>query len=331
MIRLASLHSSQVIDAQAADWVVRLSADSCSENTRKAWQAWISQDPAHELAYNHAQQIWLGLDVLRSDPGPLADDLAAVAKVDSVQRQRWLPWASAAAFCAMVIMFSALWFNTPELNHLMADYRTGIGEQKHITLSDGSDIYLGPATALNVEYNNDERRLVLLTGQAVFHAVPRSVSEPRTFSVAAAKGVSSALGTKFSVSYLAKSVQVTVIEHSVAVILGAEKSSANSLALMPGQAVIYSDKLGDVQTVNINQHLAWQQGRLFFDQVPFAEVVNEINRYQRGAIVISSNSLAERRVSGVFNTNDLPNALAAISNQMGVKSFSLFGVTFLYP
>jgi transmembrane sensor len=60
-----------------------------------------------------------------------------------------------------------------------------------------------------------------------------------------------------------------------------------------------------------------------FDRARLADVVAELNRYRRGRIVIADGVMAERHVSGFFQTDDLDGALSAISRELDVRTVNL--------
>ncbi|WZB75485.1 FecR domain-containing protein [Achromobacter insuavis] len=69
--------------------------------------------------------------------------------------------------------------------HLLADYRTGIGERRRIVLADGSALELGSDTALSVHFDSRQRQLTLHRGQAYFQV---AADAARRFSVRAGQG-----------------------------------------------------------------------------------------------------------------------------------------------
>ncbi|MGI0813070.1 FecR family protein, partial [Pseudomonas aeruginosa] len=75
---------------------------------------------------------------------------------------------------------------------------------------------------------------------------------------------------------------------------------------------------------------SWRRGLLVFDEQPLGEVVARLNRYRPGHLLVAPGALAQRRVSGVFRVADLEASLQSISDELGVRSLSLAGVTLLY-
>jgi transmembrane sensor len=208
---------------------------------------------------------------------------------------------------------------------LAADYQTAPGEHQTVALPDGSSVDLSSGSAIALHFSERERRVELLQGAAYFTAAPMGTNENRPFVVQGENGTVTALGTQFIVNRFPDAVEVSVAEHEVRVALASTDDPAASVVLSAGQSVRYSPEsgIGKVGEKNIDLASAWRRGRLVFDRVPLGEVVAELNRYRRGRIVISSNSLASRNVSGVFETNDLDNALRTISQELRLRTASV--------
>ena len=317
------------IDSRAAEWVVRL-AGGLSVAERRELERWLAESPAHAAAFEEARTAWGKMGQLRFWPGKLAEDNAPPP--DSPARRRFLTWRRglASAACLLLLAVGAtLWHGDPRLI-LTADHHTPIGEQRRVTLPDGSRVELGPASAIKLDYNASARRVVLLSGLAYFTAAPAASAADRPFIVAAANGRARVLGTAFMVAHVPGGAEVTVLEGRVEV---ARRAAEYGLArvLARGQAVRYSAAgLGPVRAVNARRATAWRRGRLIFDKAPLGEVVAALNRYRRGQIIITDPALASRRVSGIFQTATPEAALATIARDLRVNTLSLPLLTLLY-
>jgi transmembrane sensor len=298
------------IEAEAAEWTVRLAHGPLQSAERRAFEQWLVADPAHAAAFDHAQSIWAATSALKRAPGRLAD-----ARPARVERGWARPAAAIGALgaCAALAVF---WFGDPMLR-LEADYSTAPGQQRDIALADGSHVQLDTASALAVRFDGRERRVELLAGEAYFTAAPRTGAETRPFVVAAGDGTVTALGTQFMVQRDGGAVDVIAAEHLLSVSV-----ASGALVLQPGQSVRYDSAhgLAAATEVDLQRATAWRRGRLIFDKVALADVVAALNRYRRGRIVIAGSALAERRVSGAFEVGDLDQALAAIVQELGAHT-----------
>lgn len=324
------------IDTVAAEWVARRGAGPLSAVEQRELSAWLHADPRHQVAFEEARLAWCLLGQL-AEVGDLSDLHPSLPKsirgrARPFRRGRMLSRIAAAAACLLMLVGGAAFWLVDPVLLLRADYRTAPGERRLIVLDDGSEIDLGPDSAIAIKYSDHQRRVELLAGQAYFSVAPLSDNGFRPFIVAAASGTARALGTQYMVSCLPTAVAVTVIEHDVEVVRTAADGHQERVVLGIGQSVHYDDSgLSFPEEVNLAQATAWRRDRLIFDQVPLAEVVAELNRYRHGKILITDSQLAERLVSGVFHVQDPEAVLATIVRDLHVRTLSLPPfVTLLY-
>ncbi len=313
-------------DLRAAEWVIRLDGGPLDDDHRAAFRAWLEEDTDHRAAFEEASATWRQMASLKQDPGPLRGMVpgtrAAVAR----------KVARVGAIVVLLVMAAAgityNQFGNPLLM-VTSDYRTAPGEVRLVHLPDGSTVELGPSSALALDYTTQERRVRLLAGAAFFTALPRAGAEMRPFITQAAGGETRALGTQFVVDVRDEGAKVLAVEHQIEVSL----AHAPAVVLSPGEEVRYETDGGltAVQIRDLAQATAWRRGMLVFDDVPLADVVETLNRYRRGRIVIMDSTLAERRVSGVFATSGLSDAISTITAELGVRARSVYPfVTVLY-
>ena len=321
------------IEAVAAEWVSRLSGDPLRPDERRDLSHWLARHPDHQAAFDFARTVWSDLGALRDAPGSLADDFVPPRPEADRQSTRastgWQPrrlvWAGSLAACLTIAVgLGAFWFGDP-VTAFLADYRTAPAETRSVVLSDGSTLELAPASAMALRFDGNERRVELLSGALYVTAAPMDQNERRPFVVAAADGAAKALGTQYMVERQADAVQVTVALHRVEVAVAGAAAPADAVTLTSGQSVRYDGRggLGPVHGVALETATAWRRGRLIFDRAPLAEVVARLNRYRRGEIIIADAELAERRVSGVFETTRLDNALDSIAQELGAEQIAV--------
>ena len=326
-------NGKEAIEAEAAEWVVRLGDERLSQRDRVLFDQWRSQSDQHQKAYDFAATTWADLAALTSMDGLLTPQnvtgksgLSQNANRSSAVRRssRLAPLGAALAICLSVSAgLTTFWYGNPA-TMLAADYQTAPGETSTVSLPDGTVVDLSSGSAIALAFNDRERRVRLLDGAAYFTAAPMNSLEPRPFVVEGGEGTATALGTQFAVDKLSDSVEVSVVEHDVRVAIGENGSDKGSVRLSPGQSVRYSNAKGleDIKQTSSELTAAWRRGRLIFDRVPLADVVAELNRYRRGRIVISNSALAKRQVSGVFSTDDLGDSLSVIVQELGANSAS---------
>ena len=98
------------------------------------------------------------------------------------------------------------------------------------------------------------------------------------------------------------------------------------MTLGPRQQVSYrADVIEDVLTIDPAVASAWQRGLMIFNMTPLAEVIDELNRYRSGRIVLMNASLAQSPVNGQFKIDRPDDALAQIELGFGVRRRTLPG------
>ncbi|MGC4097092.1 MAG: FecR family protein [Nitrospira sp.] len=316
-------NKSSVAD-EALQWFALLKSGDAMEADRRQFQLWLDAAALHRQEFEKLKALWTDLDEIR----PLVqEELAEMAlpPVVPAPRQRsrqfhtWRGgWLSAAvAACLLVVVGAGWWFAT-RVN--VTEYHTAKGEQRSVTLVDGSAIMLNTESRVRTEFSFTHRRVVLQEGEAFFTV---SHEKTRPFEVMAGLGVVRDIGTQFLVRRQEKLVTVTVVGGAVEVRAGMDMASSGASArvLTVGEQLSYGGdgKLSAVTSASLVVSTAWMDGKLLFEKRPLSEVVREIGRYQDGEIRILDPAIATLNVSGAFSIHDLDGFLKALERAMPVK------------
>jgi transmembrane sensor len=200
---------------------------------------------------------------------------------------------------------------------------TGVGETRQITLEDGSRIVLDTNSRVQVTFTADARDVQLLEGRAHFE-VAKNVHRPFRVRTRSAEVI--AVGTMFDVATVPARTTVTLIEGRVNVrtIAQIPLEPPKVEALVPGQQLQIADdgQFLDKVVVKLDNVTAWQRGTLVLDDMPLADALAAMNRYSNVQIVIPSESLQSRRVSGVFRVGDVETEVIVMQRYFGLKQTS---------
>ena len=276
----------------AAEWLLRLEAAPGDMNVRAGLQAWIDADPAHADAYARISRMW-------SVAGHMSE-----RDVRYSSRRRPVVFVATAALAACLLLAI---FPTVEL-YLKSDYLTGTGEVRNVTLADGSVVTLDAGSGIDVRFDDGLRQIELLQGQAFFDIVEMP---NRPFSVDAGGVRATVTGTKFSVRTGAEDVTVALASGGVEVMrIGA---AVAPVRLAPGERAIVARSSGiEKSKATIAEIAAWRRGRLIIRNETLANVVERLNSYHPGVIVISDPALGSTRVTGNFDLAHPAEALDAV-------------------
>lgn len=279
---------------EALAWLVRLHSGDETAADWAAYEEWKAAAADQMAAARRAEVLWEQL-------GPA---LARKRGKGAV-----LPVIIMAALALPLLAFMNGLFGPPA--SYWADYRASIGERRVVTLSDGSVVDLDTSTSFDFDRHGDTRMLTLYGGQ-IFVAVQPDKRHP--FVVRTGDGTIRALGTAFDVRRDGDTTTVVVAESSVRVALAGVASTVDVHA---GQQVAYSPgRIGVPQRAEVEALTAWRDGKIIFKDRPLGQVIAELSRYRRGAIVILDDGLKRLPVTGIFDTGDddaLFDAVAAVA------------------
>lgn len=272
---------------EAADWLVRFQSGDNTEAARQAFEQWRSQSPNHAAAWQRAETV---LSTFNQVPGDIGR--RALKGIISPDRRRALK-----AFGLFAIATPAIWMT---LRHepwieWSADLRTATGEQKHLTLADGSRLVMNTNSAIDVSFTEAVRQVRLLRGEILITTASDPTPQPRPFIVETAQGSIRPIGTRFSVRQMTDETRAAVFEGAVAInTLGTEHTLVNA-----GEyALFQADQINQKGTVE-NIESLWEHGMLVARNMPLADLVAELARYRSG-ILRCDPAIADMRVSGAF-------------------------------
>jgi transmembrane sensor len=96
------------------------------------------------------------------------------------------------------------------------------------------------------------------------------------------------------------------------------------IALKAGEQLAFAPAVPPViAPVNLQQVTAWTAGQLIFDNEPLSVVAERVNRYGAAQILIEDPSVADLRISGVFNAGDVAGVVDIITQYLPVQAVKL--------
>jgi transmembrane sensor len=301
----------------AADWFVRLQSTEVSLEETLAWQAWLAENSANAAAFARIEEI---SHALRGLPAPatlpaavLARDRydASVAIGDWKPRRarRWTwPALSVAASLALFALVFAFWKAPGETKV----FETEIGENRSVTLNDGSIVALGGDTRIEVALSENVRAIELSRGEALFK-VAKDAARP--FKVRAGDATIIAVGTEFNVERDSDRAVVSVTEGRVVVdpvggllpvaLLQGFKPKLRPVHVSAGQQTTAGSAGIEEPTKMEDPATGWQIGHLAFRLQPLRYVLEDVNRYAHKPIVLESESMGSLVITGTVERENI--------------------------
>ena len=308
---------------EAIAWFVRLSSGEATERERADWSAWRAADPAHE-------QAWTRIDGVSRSIGALPGSLASPTLRRAEPRRRTV-LRSIAGLGGTAALGYGLYAGGRRMGWdplrdevggwsatLLADLRTGVGEQRRVELSDGSVLTLNTASAVDVRYDSVTRAIRLHEGEIHIETAKerraQGADDARPLVVATRLAKVRALGTRFLVRAEEERVGVAVLSGAVEA-----HTRGGMLERIDAHEQVAISALGlePVRPLTAEAD-AWVDGSLIVDNARLDEVIAELARYRRGPLSCDP-AVGALRVSGAFPVRDVDQALTALSAALPVR------------
>jgi transmembrane sensor len=294
--------------AEAGVWVARLHSGEPDKNAMAGVKQWLKASPMNVRALELCTEIW-------EESANLRRITPFETQVPVPPRKHLFLAAAAVALLALAGMF--LWLAPP------ADLTTEVGEQRLVTLKDGTHVFLNTATRIAVDFDAHARWVELKSGEALFD-VAKKPTWP--FIVKAGDRQIKALGTSFVVRRDASQTAVTLVEGSVSVTTdGALRDPGVGAAaapqvftLKPGQKLTYLGTQARLEVAPLDKAVAWRRGEIIFDDTNLSDAAAELNRYNKDKLVIELPSAQAVRVTGLFQTGDSLSFAHAVAQSYGL-------------
>lgn len=167
------------------------------------------------------------------------------------------------------------------------------GMEYALTLADGTRVYLNAESRLRFPVTfRGSQRIVELNGEAYFK-VAKDADHP--FIVRTGRTEVKVLGTSFNIRSYAD-------EPGIITTLVEGKVEMNGQKMKPGEQAVYSraDGLLSLNRVEVEQYIAWQQGRFVFRNERLEDVMKTLVRWYGAEYHFLEESVKEVRIGASF-------------------------------
>lgn len=310
---------------EATEWFVRLNNPLATDQTRRAYRAWLKADPAHHDAMHAVSELWGALDQPAAHLAATGWHRSAAVSRPRGRLQLGLRFAAAAVVVVTLAGGGAVWRDPGMIDRAFADVATHPGERHEVYLADGTLAVLDGDTALKADMAGGVRAITMLRGRVWFDVV----ADPQhPFTVHAGRVDVQVHGTAFEVDRPAGAVTV---ERGKVRVSDAE-AARGPVNLTDWQRVAFQDGgLGAPVAVDPEQVFAWRRGLIVLDRAPLSQVVKELSSMAPGRVLIVDPELRRLTLSGTFRADDPGAVLDALRSTLGVRTLSVPGfATLIY-
>ncbi len=295
----------------AAQWYARLLAAPHDLQLRLRWQRWLDAATTHQVAWAHVERISQRFSPLKLQADASLQALGSVRRTD-LDRRRAVGLLG--LLCGGSLLALAGWripAARQQLLALSADQRTATGEVRSLRLPDGGQLWLNSATALNIDYRANLRRLELLAGEVLVE----TAHDSRPFVIDTRQGRLQALGTRFSVWQRDPAARLSVFDGAVRI---HPAEGTDSLVVEAGWQADFDRHGAQPPRAVDESRQAWRDGRLLANDISLAEFAEQLRTHLPGHLGVAPQVQA-LRVMGSFPANDPERTLAMLESALPIR------------
>lgn len=308
------------IPAQAADWLVRLSEEDPAPTQQDFddFERWQQSDPRHRQAVTSMQSL---LGNLQNLPASAAHAALAAGKTESTHNH-WQ--ALAKTLCLVLALLLPIQYlnSTQTLSSWLADKRTSSQEWQSWTLSDNSTLQLSGNSAVDINFDAEQRQLRLLRGELLIDVASDAAfpKGKRPLDVITQHGRFRALGTRFVVQHSANSTVLTVLESTV-LVFPAAGNPAKGIAVSSGEQLrLEAPHLHQITQLDTEKfERNWRNRQFVVSGQPLSAVLEKLAHYHKGHLLYDREALTDIEVMAVLPLDDPERALQLLSESLPIK------------
>lgn len=320
---------------------------TASEKEVDQWKLWLENDPARKQLAEEARSLHQDINFKMIERPEVEAELFKLreevdrfeeskeqekeANVFQLNRKKsYYNVAAAIIFLLITVISTVTLLDKP--NFIYSDSAeettreyitksTQNGEQKVLTLSDGSTITLNANSSLRYPSRHSGEDLeVWLEGEAYFDIVNKTGPDARLFSVNVSGGTVEVLGTKFNVNtYEQKATEVVLVEGRVDLKMrDTLNQTEDSYEMSPGEMSLISQISENISTrkVESDMYTAWTHDKLVFDRTPLTKVAKRVKHIYGVHFDLNGYGLKETLVSGSLPSNNIEVFLKTLENML---------------
>lgn len=300
---------SPQIARRAVEWLLAVQS---GDVTREALQTWLAQHPDHVRAWQRIEDV---NSKLRGVASPLNTALAHATltaprsnkRRDAIKTLAVFFFVGASAYIAEEHLPWRAW---------SADERTALGERRTVMLADGTELILNTDTAVNVRFNEQERRVLLISGEIMVITARDNEAIARPFVMQTAQGELRPLGTRFAVRQQSEFSRLDVFAGAVEI---RPKDGAGLVRVIQAgeRAEFTHDGISEPVSLKGDDG-AWTEGMIVASGMRLHDFLAELSRHRRGRLSCDP-AIAGLRVSGTYPLNDTDLVLTALRATLPVE------------
>ncbi|GAB3641706.1 FecR family protein [Spirosoma arcticum] len=316
-----------VLDDAFRRWVLQP-----NEQSMTFWHTFMLNHPAQQATVDEAASLLLHL---RANYDNLTEAsqvrIGQVLKQAALEQQIETPvlpltarrgthvWRMAASLTgALLIMGGAVWYG---LRSGQQRIHTAFGENRSVTLPDGSTVLLNGNSTLTFATNwDDVNREVWLDGEGYFKVAKRRHTSGRTgvpvkFVTHTPTLDITVLGTQFNVNTRRGGTAVMLVEGRVQLAKPGQLRPGRIIEMKPGQLASTLPNIEKVvvQTEKPQLHTSWTQHEFVFENTALTDIAQQLRDTYGVNLIVEDTELANRRFTGNLSNQSIETLLTTLA------------------
>ncbi|WLI31332.1 FecR domain-containing protein [Pseudomonas rhodesiae] len=290
---------------QAIQWMITLRFNVADDAHTAAFERWLHTSAEH-------RQVWERVSAMNDDFNQVPAQLGRHALSGARQRVSRRESLKLLGLVAGAAGLAWLGRDYSPLPALVADYRTATGERRWVGLSDGSQVQLNSASAIDTSFNSQQRQVQLRQGEIQV----TTGADSRPFWVMTRDGYLRTVDSRLLVREAPQGTWLAVQRGTVAVFAERDAPRARQL-IKPGEQVVFNRHGIRPATPNGLDPWAWSDGVISARNMRLDDFLAELARYRNG-LVRCSEAVADLRVSGTYQLDDTDQVLNLVAQSLKV-------------
>ncbi len=328
-----------VLDESFRRWVFQP-----DEQTMSFWHLFMLQNPDQQTNIKEASHILMHLrvrhddltdasqeriwQVLESahDRAGLTDHEPSDRPTSRLRRLLGYPfrsWQMAASLTGLMLLAGSSWWVSRQFWQRQ-EVHTNYGEQRTVTLPDGSQVRLNGNTTLTYPNNwaDVADREVWLEGEAFFIVAKKPTSAGHLKFITHTPNLDIAVvGTQFNVNTRRGNTLVVLAEGKIE-LSKPNDQKARVILMKPGDLAMAQVGIEqvDVKPAKPKLHTAWTKHQFSFDNTALRDIAQQLTDTWGTTLIFEDNDLAERRFTGNLSSQDLETLITTLAATFNLQA-----------
>jgi transmembrane sensor len=257
------------------------------------------------------QRLWENIDAATSEVSP--------SKSRPLFTNR-IAYSIAASVIICVLVLAGVWLKTTDSSSELITMSNPAGKTSVVNLEDGTKIWLNAESKLFYPktFKGHDVRMVKLEGEAFFDVAE---DKTKTFIVDAKSIEVKVLGTAFNVKAFPDDdrVETTLLRGKIRA--SSTSTPTEEVTLGPDEQAVFSrtDNDFDVRRIEAKNIAAWKDGVLIFDNTPFDQVKESIERKYGVEIILDDAENLRCHFSGTIRNEPIEKVLELLQTTSNIN------------